>query len=495
MVFWRSKIAKLTETRAETANVASSITEIAAVEADTTPENSDSEPVETGERAEASNVVALAANRLSDRLTMTAISRDHKDIADGAPTPLIATPRKGTTIGLSVGAKALKEALSQPLEDGHVLVIAPADGSRLPSIVESAANAAKEWPVPPAWIAAPVAPAGKTIPVFSVPRDVAYPLVANANQALKNAAGHLVRIAKSDDYKMSLDVLAEERVHASEQPLEHLKRRAEAQNIAVVKTLDGYVLAPMHDGRVVRQDVFRALPDTLQRDVEIKISVLETELKSLMTREPDLALATESKLQALFDSVAGQASRSAFARLRAQYSELAATEPFFSDLEQAFAERGRDWLLGGTANGFYAGRAFCLCADEEKIGDPAAPVVMARGTSAANLFGEIGRDAEGHVALSGGHLSAANGGFLVIEGWRLAADAQSWLALSAAVENGSFMPLRAPGLIAGVASIPLALRLVLVADEVSFTKLEALDPGIGKHFPTVVRLASRDDAV
>ena len=60
-----------------------------------------------------------------------------------------------------------------------------------------------------------------------------------------------------------------------EKAVEQVRRRAEAQNIAVVKSLDGYVLAPMHEGRVVRSDVFRALPEALKRNVEAKITTLE----------------------------------------------------------------------------------------------------------------------------------------------------------------------------------------------------------------------------
>ena len=85
----------------------------------------------------------------------------------------------------------------------------------------------------------------------------------------------------SDDYRLAIEVIDEEFRHRADKSLDDLKRRAEAQNIALLKTSEGFVLAPMHEGKVVRSEVFRSLPDGLQRDVEAKIAMLEGELKGL----------------------------------------------------------------------------------------------------------------------------------------------------------------------------------------------------------------------
>lgn len=494
-MFWRSKIVKPDEARAQPDHTGDSAANTALETGSTAAGGSASgnEPAITeGEAAksiaEPTNVVALTSTRLTDRLVTTLA----KDSAEPAPASLAKISRKAAVRDTSLGSNALKQALSASAGDGHVLVIAPADGSRLASIVESAKSCAREWPVPLAWVTATTAVAGSKIRVFAVPRADVGQLVSDANQALKSAAAQLLRIAKSDDYKMSLDVLAEERLHASEQPIEQLRRRAEAQNIAVVKTLDGFVLAPMHDGRVVRQDVFRALPASLQRDVESKISALEAELQALITLQPEAASASETKYDALFANVVSQAAQLPFSRLRLKYPETNEARPFLSYLEKVFTDRACDWLSGGADSHFRAGQAFCLSLAQAKAVEPAAPVFLARDVSAAKLMGEFGRDGDGDLALDSGLLSAANGGFLIVEAWRLAAEPQSWLALSAAIEAEEIVPRRKADLIADFEAIPLAARVVLVADEMSFGKLEALDPGIGRHFPTVVRLALHD---
>ena len=117
----------------------------------------------------------------------------------------------------------------------------------------------------------------------------------------------------------------------------------------------------------------------------------------------------------------------------------------------------------------------------------AAPVVYLRDVSAAHLAGVIGHDGDGRVAFQPGQLMRANGGFLVVEAWRLAAAPGGWAVLSAALEAGEVKPVTAPGFIVDAEPIKLDVRVVLLADAQSLEKLSALDAGVTKYFPFVAR--------
>src|SRR5690606_16975652 len=112
---------------------------------------------------------------------------------------------------------------------------------------------------------------------YALPSGEKSRFVRDVREALDKASAAFERHLGSDQHRISLDLLEEEMRERGASPVEQLRRRAEAQNIALVKSLDGYVLAPMHDGRVVRSDVFRALPEALKRNVEAKITTLEEE--------------------------------------------------------------------------------------------------------------------------------------------------------------------------------------------------------------------------
>jgi hypothetical protein len=267
-----------------------------------------------------------------------------------------------------------------------------------------------------------------------------------------------------------------------------VRRRAEAQNIAVVKSLDGYVLAPMHEGRVVRSDVFRALPEALKRNVEAKITALEEELQSIVATIPDVEFEAGEKYGALIRQTALRAIRPSLTPLKKLCAETASAVAALDAIEDAFLASAATSAAGA---GSFAPITVVDCglhnqfASGEHHGD-----AMARTTSAADLVGEIGRDARGQPTLLPGHLMRAGSGFVIMEAWRLAADPQAWLALSAAVATKEITPLSGPGIAIKADPVPLAATIILIADDQSWSKLEAIEPGIARHFPHVAKLAA-----
>ena len=117
-----------------------------------------------------------------------------------------------------------------------------------------------------------------------------------------------------------------------------------------------------------------------------------------------------------------------------------------------------------------------------------APVVLARSAGARDLAGEIGRGLSGTITVRPGHLARANGGFLIIDAWRLAAEPQGWAVLSAALETGLLQPVSAPGLAVTADPLPLHIKLILIAENESLAKLKAIDPRTEQYFGAVVRL-------
>ena len=85
---------------------------------------------------------------------------------------------------------------------------------------------------------------------FAIPHGKAAELVRDLRAAIDKATVAFERHTKSDEHRISLDLLEEEIRYLGDKAVDEVRRRAESQNIAVVKSLDGYVLAPMHEGRV-----------------------------------------------------------------------------------------------------------------------------------------------------------------------------------------------------------------------------------------------------
>ncbi len=83
-------------------------------------------------------------------------------------------------------------------------------------------------------------------------------------RAAQRAAGAF----ESEDYQVRRRAIDEQFRSGQEEALEALNAKAQAQNIAILRTPTGFTMAPMHEGKVVKPEVFNALPEAMRKDVE-----------------------------------------------------------------------------------------------------------------------------------------------------------------------------------------------------------------------------------
>ena len=332
---------------------------------------------------------------------------------------------------------------------------------------------------------------GAALKIVTLPSGEGPAFAGEVEAALGKSQSAFERLLSSDDYGIGLKVLDEEFKQSHDSAFDVLKRRAELQNIALVKTSDGFVLAPMHEGRVVKTEVFRSLPEGLQRDVESKISGLEDELKALISDVPGHVAAYGEKLAALNTEVAVRALGPQLAHVRTLFTGSTEAADALDALESLLvAHAARTVGAKGRAGVSEVFNIRLIARDPGVGGDGMAPAVTAWDVSAPGLSGELGRDTDGRLTLKPGALMQANGGFLIVDAWRLAAMPGAWEALSAALEQGFVRPISSHGLIASCEALPLSVRLILVADEASWRRLETLDPGIARYFSSIARFAA-----
>ncbi len=478
MVFWRSRSEKKVEAPG-------------AVEAETPP------PVVAEPAADAStNVVTLVTSRLVDRLADVAVgagrgdSKDQKPPKDLPPRDVVAKeavqikPAEQTHFfGQKRAVAKIRTALGAGRGEHLMILGEPGTGrlelaEALGTEIERAPGA--DW----IYVIDPFAPSrakGFELPPGEGPR-----FRRDVRIAIDKARAAFSRYLKSEEHRISLDLLEEDMRYRSERAVEPIRRRAEAQNIAVVKSLDGYVLAPMHEGRVVRSDVFRALPEALKRNVEAKITVLEDELQSIVATLPDAEFEASEKHDALVRQAALRAVRPGLAAVRRAYADGLSIGAALDAIEDVFvAEAARH------AGAEVFEPVVFIDSEDVHLSDPTVPsrVVIARQSSAKDLLGEISRDAHGLPVLLPGHLMRAGSGIVIVEAWRLAADPSAWLALSAAIRSKQVVPVGTPGVGIKVDPVPFAATVVLVSDAQSWSKLEGIEPGIGRHFPHIAKLA------
>lgn len=432
----------------------------------------------------ASNVVTLQPGRLSERIAAAAL-KTVTSLTAAEPVSLVTetiAPRApGPLPGQEAPYQQLLRVLSADQPNAHVLVTGRAGSGRRTAVQFCVMQAQPARLRPSDWVYV-ASHDGSRLKPHRLPHGQAAMFAAEANAAADRARISHQRLVASDDYRLGLEIIDEEYRQRASKMLDVLKRRAEEQNIALVKTPEGFVLAPMLDGKVVRNDVFRALPEGMQREVEVKISSLENDLKAFLELLPEEDTAQSTRIEAFSRDAAQRSIRPHTDALRTAFADGAG---LLDAVQEALVTAACGTSPARTSS---AVSGQVLIAQASGDFAAAAPAIFAHDASPSGLCGEIGLDASGRLKLKPGALMQANGGYLVIEAWRLAADPQGWAALARTLELGHVCPLAAPGIEAE--AIPFSARIILIADEHALTRLLSIDSGLRRFFRHIVRLPS-----
>jgi hypothetical protein len=454
------------------------------------PEAAATPPSDSEAEATPSNVVTLQPAKLSERIAAAAM----KTVAtftqqEELPHEVIAPRARGPLPGQEDAYKILQRALESDRARANILITGVPGSGRHAAARLAIEQRRATVPRPHDWLYVGGAGDGIRLKPFALPHGQGALFGREIRAAMARAGANHERLTAGDEYRLGLEIIDEEFRHRTGKTLDHLKRRAEGQNIALVKTPEGFVLAPMHEGKVVRSDVFRALPESLQRDVEAKIAGLEGELKMFIDQLPGEDAAHADRIAAFNLEAASRAIHPHFEPVRQAFNDARdLLDALEAGLVSATAANTR---AGDGARAAQAVNVHVFAAQTAEDFSEPAPLVFAHDVSARGLLGEFGIDGAGRLSLTPGHLLLANGGFLVIEAWRLAASPEAWAALSAALERSELKPRCADSLAAEIEPVPLAVRLVLIADPVSMQHLGAIDPGFLRFFPYTVRMPGR----
>jgi predicted ATP-dependent protease len=338
---------------------------------------------------------------------------------------------------------------------------------------------------------------------LKLPAGTAKPFAEKMALAIDQLADALPAAFAADDYDLKRRTIEEEFRFSREDALEALRREAEGQNIALLRTPSGIAVAPVLEGKVVKTDVFNSVPESLRREVETKIAALEAEIEAILTERPEAEKERRARLSQLNENVAGRHVRAALDDLKAEFAEVAGVESYLKaaarDLVRnaglfvsAGGTLGSKLTRGAGAHPRFARYGVHIMATSSAASG--APIVQEPNPTYANLFGrvELGTGADGQpqvVRIKHGALHRANGGYLLIDGKALLDSAATTEALRRALEAEEirFDPPASPVGAVGdevpdLEAIPLAVKLVVFGDTETQRRLATGNPALRRLF-------------
>ena len=419
-----------------------------------------------------------------------------------------------TVVGQSRAQEALQFGVQMDQPGFNVFALGPNGTGRHRMVRQMLEDAANESDAPSDWCYVKNMDEERTPHALQLDAGAGADFEAAMEDFITSAQTALSAAFDSEEYQARRQMVEDEVRSEQEDALEALQERAREEDIALIRTPNGFAFAPIRDGEVVSPDEFEALDDIDRDAVQEKIDAFEDELQQIMRKLPERQREAQERLDQLNEEMAHHAIDPLIEELKEAYSHhdeiTAHIEAVQSDIVEnvgALVQQGQGshgafgdensgnmpvmmMQQGGPSWDRY--RVNLLVHHDP---DDGAPIVTCDNPTYANLVGRVEQQAQMGALVTDfsliqpGALHKANGGYLVIEARKLLQQPYAWEGLKRVLNSQEIdieSPQQALGLIRTVSlepePIPLNVKLVLVGERWLYHLLCAYDPDMDDLF-------------
>ena len=333
-------------------------------------------------------------------------------------------------------------------------------------------------------------------------RDDVRNLIENLRSALPSAF-------ESENYRARKHVIEQEIKDRQEKVFEELQKKANEQNVALLRTPTGLILAPLHEGEVISPDQFEKLPADEHQKIEARMAELQSELRGVLLEAPKWEQEGRERIRQLNHEVATYAVGHLIEELRGKYPDLPKAVALLDEIQEDVTKNVDEFLtppeaplaalMGSALSNAPKGPAFFRRYQVNLLVDHSAnhgaPVVYEDHPTYSNLVGQVEYAAQmgalttDFTLIRPGALHRANGGYLILDAYQLLLQPYAWDALKRALLS-SEIRIESPGEMLGLVStvslkpekIPLNVKVALVGDRQLYYLLSSVDPQFSELF-------------
>ena len=461
----------------------------------------------TADGTTAPNAGGLVTATTHTPLAVSELRRVVDATALGFKTTTELEPARGL-IGQDRALKAIQFGANMASHDFNIFVLGPAASGKTTAVRQHLERKVKDQPTPPDWVYVNNFETPNRPLALSLPTGRARALVKGMIGAIDELRNTLPAIFEGEEYQARRRSIEEEFRSGQEQAFEALNVKANTQNITILRTPTGFAMAPMHEGKIVKPDVFNTLPEAMRKQVEQRIEALQKELETIIERMPKSDKQRRAKLSELNEEVAALAVHEALDDIAAAFSDLPAVLSYLDAVGRDLVRNVGLFLApAGEENELVRQpadtardvrfRRYMVNPMVSRTSDDAsgAPLVEELNPTYGNLIGRVEHIAQmgalmtDFLLIKPGSLHKANGGYLMIDVRKLLMSPFAWEALKRA-SKGQEIRIEQPSEMNGLMStqsldpepIPFETKVVLLGDRELYYLLAANDPDFSRFF-------------
>ena len=440
-------------------------------------------------------------------LPVTELRRAVDPAALGFKTTTELEPARGL-IGQDRALKAIQFGANMASHDYNIFVLGPAASGKTTAVRQHLERKVKDLPTPRDWVYVNNFETPNRPIALSLPTGRARALVKGMIGAIDELRNTLPAIFEGEEYQARRRSIEEEFRSGQEQAFEALNAKANSQNITILRTPTGFAMAPMHEGKIVKPDVFNTLPEAMRKQVEQRIEVLQKELEAIIERMPKSDKQRRAKLSELNEEVAALAVHEALDDLAAAFSDIPGVLTYLDAVGRDLVRNVGLFLApAGEENELVRQpadtardvrfRRYMVNPMVSRTSDdpPGAPLVEELNPTYGNLIGRVEHIAQmgalvtDFLLIKPGSLHKANGGYLMIDVRKLLMSPFAWEALKRSIKAREIR-IEQPSEMSGLMTtqsldpepIPFETKVVLLGDRELYYLLAANDPDFSRFF-------------
>jgi predicted ATP-dependent protease len=322
-------------------------------------------------------------------------------------------------------------------------------------------------------------------------------------QGFVGELGKAIEVAfDSEEYRSRIEAIEKEYKQREGQALQSLGKMAADQDVALLRTPQGFAFAPMKNGEPMTPEQVEALSDEERERIGHLIESMREPLLQLMHDLPRMRREMQTRVREASRETMGYAAGHLIEELKGQFAAhptvLAYLDEVLKDVLDAGQQLREQRNDEDEPSGFTGSLSLVRYQVNLLVGHQPtdrAPVLACDNPTYANLVGRL--DHQPHMGtlltnftlIKPGSLHLANGGYLMLDALQVLGQAYAWDGLKRALKSGKVMIESLPQVLGWVSTlalepepIPLSLKIVLFGERRHYYLLQALDPEFDELF-------------
>ena len=333
-------------------------------------------------------------------------------------------------------------------------------------------------------------------------------------QLLEELRSAIPAVFESDEYRTRAGRLEAEFTERHEKAFAALGQEAASQQIGLLRTPAGFTFAPLKEGEVISAEDYAALPQEEKARIEHKISELQGKLENIIRNIVRWRKEQRERFKQLNREMTLYAVGHHVAELKERYAGFPEVLEYIEAMQQDVIENAEEFVRGREAQGPAPGmlaeapsfRRYQVNVMVDHAGPDGTPIVQEDHPTYQNLIGRVdhvsqfGTLVTDFTLVKPGALHRANGGYLLIDAYKLLTQPFAWEGLKRALSTRRIR-IESLGEMFSLVStvslapepIPLDVKVILFGDRLIYYLLHAYDPDFRELFKVAADFEDRFD--